>query len=592
MFADRLVLAYCFLVVFFGLGMIAVMPPCSIPDEPAHFARVYEIAGGQFVGKATAVNTDGGELYGQVCRLVKRPVYDPVALRRKVADMFGAEGQKDSPLGAGATYPPLPFLASALVVKLMEWFGAGIGWSIYGVKLANFAVSTTLTAYALHIIPTGRWVLFWIALLPMTLQQATSVSPDSLTNALSFLWLAVVTQAIFKPGLLSRAEKLRFFSTAGLMAITKFGYQPLLLLFFLIPADRFGPRRVYFAVASAMVAIGMLVIGLWVASDGPALLLGTGEGAPQQLQITWLRSQPWYYFLGVVAESLRQQWLTLAERTLGVMGWLDTPLPRTVYLVMLLGGVFSLVLTRPMPGRWGGLIRTGFFAVTGMTALMIMLYFYIIWTPPKSVQFDGVQGRYLIPLLLPLGVALGIPLLRYDRWHLLKAGVLLCSVSGLSNAVGYAYERYWLIRSADRVVVPETAGNYLTLGLRAYLPVNQPFVCPVDELKGVSLAFRNRGQLGGGSISIHLYDEKGLEIAAWSLPKLLLRDRTYEYFSLEGAAIANCKGRNLNLSISNESVNNANAVGLVMTQANYYDAPGKPPGAPRVLLAFNARPPY
>jgi uncharacterized membrane protein len=58
---------------------------------------------------------------------------------------------------------------------------------LYGARLANLVVYLLLVYVALRILPLGRPVLFCIALMPMTLHQAASVSADALTIASAFL---------------------------------------------------------------------------------------------------------------------------------------------------------------------------------------------------------------------------------------------------------------------------------------------------------------------------------------------------------------------------------------------------------------------
>jgi uncharacterized membrane protein len=89
----------------------------------------------------------------------------------------------------------------------------------------------------------------------------------------------------------------------------------------------------------------------------------------------------------------------------GVLGWLDTPMPPTYYLAI------ALVLLAACLAELahGGIVRksaTALLLVSPLAALAaIFLIEYLTWTWVGAPAIYGVQGRYGIPLAIAAGVA-------------------------------------------------------------------------------------------------------------------------------------------------------------------------------------------
>ena len=92
---------------------------------------------------------------------------------------------------------------------------------------------------------------------------------------------------------------------------------------------------------------------------------------------------------------------------IGILGWLDTPLPTWSYYgaaILLIGSVVGLIITsRPqiLP-----LIAVGVAIVA--TTLLTFLTLYADWTPVGAKIVLGIQGRYLLPLFPILFACIGL----------------------------------------------------------------------------------------------------------------------------------------------------------------------------------------
>ena len=105
----------------------------------------------------------------------------------------------------------------------------------------------------------------------------------------------------------------------------------------------------------------------------------------------------------LIATILR--WGGIATENLGVLGWLDTPVPQVV--LILYGSIIAILIyaswrSEPLDTR-GSLIGVGYFLVLVMGVSAIMLYSGLLW-----------QGRYVLPATAAGLLYFGL-IMRFDR---------------------------------------------------------------------------------------------------------------------------------------------------------------------------------
>jgi drug/metabolite transporter (DMT)-like permease len=130
---------------------------------------------------------------------------------------------------------------------------------------------------------------------------------------------------------------------------------------------------------------------------------------------------------------MREEAGTKAREAIGVLGRLDLSLPGWLYGLWA-AALAAAVLGDMLPEDRGGGPRvqeTLLIVAIGVACLFATyLALYLSWTLVGAERIEGVQGRYLLPLLALLGLAL--PLLRVPRATALRAGcALVVTAAGL-----------------------------------------------------------------------------------------------------------------------------------------------------------------
>jgi uncharacterized membrane protein len=148
--------------------------------------------------------------------------------------------------------------------------------------------------------------------------------------------------------------------------------------------------------------------------------------------------------IGVFWRTLVSQSSTIGEELIGILGWLDTRLPRPFIelgAVVLVLGILSAT-TGPARKPWLSMALI----IVGMVTIYIT--FYLTFTPPQAPVVETLQGRYFLPLAAALPLALPrLPWLGIRILPLALAGVVILALAEPVVVVRALVIRYYLAAS-------------------------------------------------------------------------------------------------------------------------------------------------
>jgi uncharacterized membrane protein len=441
--------AFLVLAPAFGLAFALVTPPLQAPDEAHHLYRAYAISTGQWLAEPGAGGAvvqlptsfrEIGSRLGEDIRFFATRKQEVWRVRREFS--IRLEPERTGRTLLTSLYSPLTYAPSAAAMALARPWSPAPVVHVYLGRAASLLCWLLLVYAALRVAPAHGWTLFALALLPMSLFQAASLSADGITNGLAFLFIAAVLRA-------SRADAGRFRWHEGAllvalsagMGLAKLTYGSLAGLVLLVPRHRFGGRAERAAVAVAVVAGSLLPAALWVLALRGVEARVISENSSPEAQLQAIVAEPLRYG-EVLLATLVEAFGSYVETFVGVLGHLDTPLPSCVYWLAPLALVALALLDggpkSPVRG-WG---RTWLLLVAAATWTITMTAAYLGWTPPEADLVLGVQGRYFIPFApLPL---LAIHLARSGRWtSWLGPLTSIASASLLAVAVWNLLGRYY-----------------------------------------------------------------------------------------------------------------------------------------------------
>ena len=255
--------------------------------------------------------------------------------------------------------------------------------SFYAGRVANAIAGVLLVMLAMRMAPDIGWIFGAVGLTPMFLFLAGTFSADVVTTGLAFCTAAAAL----------RGTRSLFAASAIPLSLTKPAY---FLVAFIAPKKR-------------LIAILLLVV------IGVAVAAWTTSAAyyPMRADVfTDARQQTAHVihyplrFLRVAALDYAHNITTYFEQLIGRLGWLDVFLPRFVRIAFALLFAYAALTVRVAPSlRDRALILAIFVA----TLFIVSLSQYLIWTPVNAEEIHGIQGRYFLPVVPLLLIALATP---------------------------------------------------------------------------------------------------------------------------------------------------------------------------------------
>lgn len=223
-----------------GVTFTYVTPALVAPDEYTHLAAAYELAS-TWSGQ-TASDEDGNLLlrecdaahFGTKTGDIGVLAYKNEAIAETSEpgspDVLTTHSEVKAGQGSGS------YLAQALGIRLARAQGKNFYTMLLYGRLANLILYLLLAAMAVWLAPTSlRGLLACVALLPMPLQLAASLSPDAAVLGLVFSFTALCLRLRGEKAVWW--QKILLIVLGGLTAPGKAIYLPVILLCLLIPAE-------------------------------------------------------------------------------------------------------------------------------------------------------------------------------------------------------------------------------------------------------------------------------------------------------------------------------------------------------------------
>ncbi|MBL7205247.1 MAG: DUF2142 domain-containing protein [Desulfobacteraceae bacterium] len=436
----------------FGALLVLFNPPFQAPDEAAHFYRSFQLSEFKIKADKHRKYQSGGYLPKSVAMLPLRAMkafQQPgqktmPTLYALIAQPLASHERMFSSFASTAIYCPVPYLPQSMGILLGRQLDFSPLCLMYLGRAFSLAFWIGLVYAALKITPFFKWVFFLLALSPMCLFQASSLSYDGFTNGIAFLYIALILHYTFVKDFLGHKERVFFFLVSALLALSKLAYLPMMLLIGLIPTDKLGGKKVYWSFTAIYVVSCAVLAFSWIWYTSDIYVPYSPNNANPQAQLAFILNNPLEY-LCVVANSMKYSGMNVFFRHfIGVLGQLTLMLPNWIYFSYFA----ALLLVALRDGKEGISLNYGnkllIVLVLILNIALIFTMLYLSFNAPASDVIIGLQGRYLIPLG-PLFFLLWYT----TRWQGLKPdwGFVLTSyvVLVLTSTLVILMNRYYLM---------------------------------------------------------------------------------------------------------------------------------------------------
>lgn len=434
---------FVLIALFFGILFVFILPPFQSVDEGMHFFRTYQISEGKFISQ----NIEGAvgdeipaslskfyEMYVPFIRNIdkktgisdiKRDLLFPLNKEEKVFTRFTNT----------SLYSPVCYISQLPGVIAGKIAGLSLGGLYYLGRISNLISYCLLVFFALRITPFFKCPMFLLALMPMSLSLAGAYTCDVAVLGLNFLWMAVILKVMTLPQKVTFSNKwVIILAVLGLLISLSKSYILLLPLIFLLPPKFFNTKKDYFISTLGILAVAIAGLAFWSFCIRGLSLDMNNSFANSAMQMEFIKSHPFAYIF-VLIKTFFVKTPRLLITMIGVLGWQDTKLDWITYIAYPFLMYFAVCADNFdfKPEKWQKIL---IWIVLIAGTIITYTSLYIMWSPVGNSVILGLNGKYFIPLMLPLCLIFKNSIAKYDydkvKLAIIIAVILILASSELS----------------------------------------------------------------------------------------------------------------------------------------------------------------
>lgn len=441
-FGRKVEYAFLLISVTMGVMILSCFPATKVGwDEETHFQRSYRMSlfpSGQEVP----------EEYHQflVAGIDTWPLNLPASIEeRQELEAFFAEacagGDRNIVIQRGlAGIYSSGYVASAVFLKAGRFLHMSFPVLYQFGRLGNLLLYCCIMFFTIRILPIGKRIMTAVGLMPTSMFMACCYSYDPSVIAFTALGLALIFQEMEeKDKAFSWKKHLLALGCLIWGILPKAVYAPVVLIGLMIPVSKYDSKKQKWL---AWLSVAVVFAGLMSTFVLPSLLSPSSYGDTRGgdvnvvLQMKNVFSNPVAY-AGILFKNI---WNSLPSYLCGqaifqFMGHWGTAGFGTVTLVYVV-----LVILAEKKKEEGfvlsGKQKIGCLFFSACSVILIWTAFYLTFTPVGSSNIGGVQGRYFLPLLLPVFLSFNCSKVRIcitekakNLWVAgISAGLLVCMI--------------------------------------------------------------------------------------------------------------------------------------------------------------------
>lgn len=310
------------------------------------------------------------------------------------------------------SYADYAYIPSAIVLKVCQIFKVPFVIMYNLGKLINLLIYSLIGYYILKHAKIGKNLMFIVLLIPTNIFLASQYSKDAYITVLLMLGISTFMNAYFSDEKISLKHLLVMILAILFGSLSKAIYIPILLLLLLLPNDKFKNKKQAIMVKLLIVLMTIAVLATFllptvanVSSNNISDIRG-GSNVSSSRQLRLIMEQPLSFtkvfydnFVKYNIYYFVSKWTLLYYCHLGIA-------TNNVYYIILLLLTFVAITGEKSDYKIPTKIRISLLVLVGLIICFIMGSMYLSFTNVASTTIGGVQERYYLPLLVPLGFIL------------------------------------------------------------------------------------------------------------------------------------------------------------------------------------------
>lgn len=375
-------------------------------DEFAHLIRSYNTADGNFI-----YYWDEPRLYPD--DLVKLNINGDLEYQsyedyqRTLAGFSGkkANNRTEQILNSsGAVYTFIPYIPSAIGVKLAMLSNGSILTMLRLARLMNVLFYAVIAFLAIRLIPIRKDFLYLFVLLPINVFISANLSVDVFINSLTFLGVALIIKTKYEAKPMKLFHYFLLLCIFGLLPFAKTPYAMLVLLLLMLDKAVLPKEisNVMNRIISIGSAVGTFAVTYLYGNQFELNVWGIPNVDPSK-QLSLIFQKPIEYVVNTVRFMSEFFFSRFINNTFGAFAYVLSQMDEFWTLLMVVSLVVlamnTPLLTRKGEPLFGTTDNVYCLVSLGTSFGLAYTALYMTFTEVGSKYANGFQGRYLLPLV-------------------------------------------------------------------------------------------------------------------------------------------------------------------------------------------------
>lgn len=403
-FYKKLEYLFLIFIIPIGFGYMFLMIPDYVPDEISHIHRTYSVAEFNFFPKKDKKNIPIIKVpkYLMDNSMDKKNMSNYKHLSRVLHSKTNYNKKVKTYANNMARYFFGCYLIPSIGINIGKLFNLPIYLSIYLGRFLNLLLFIGCGFLILKHIPFGKLLMFVYLLTPMMLQQATSVSADTIVNISALCFVSYLMYLKFNDNIkeLSLKRVLILIFLMLIVGLSKVVYFPIILLIFLLYEKIKNSKKrekylLYFFVILSI--LGSFIFNSYVSKYAVQMDYYDLHNIDVAGQLEYVIFHPLKY-LTTLLTTLNINSLYIDTFMGESLGWLNIKGSSISTMVLVVLFVIAPFLEKSkLSFKRKEKCFVNF--IVFITFNVILGVFYLIYTDLYKEIIEGIQGRYFIPIV-------------------------------------------------------------------------------------------------------------------------------------------------------------------------------------------------
>lgn len=426
-FVKKPHILFLLLCGFSGYLFLVLTPPLWGLDEPSHFARAYKISHGEIIP-----NTDrekGGNLMpDSFSELSNYRTHDILDVQKNShiidrADVTNKDAydnfmskqfsNEEHYFPFVATYSPLAYPGSIVGILFSSVLNLNIGQTLFLARLLSLLFYMGIAGFSIYLLRRSniKWLFFAIALTPTAIFQAAVITADTMLIAISLLFFALLYRVCTDKSQASRGMLAGLVFCAIALPLIKINYVFISAAILALPFSALGTKRLANIYKAGVLAASALLAFFWSRAIGATETPELSQRADQlpispSDQIAHILHSP-IDFVTVFIKSLVVYGDTYYRELLLTVSGNSVKVPLIFVLLLFVALIcIAISIKKELMPMKKQIVWLNIGAL--VTSATIFAALYVGFNPVGWKFIDGVQGRYFLPLFIPLLMLIGV----------------------------------------------------------------------------------------------------------------------------------------------------------------------------------------